>query len=66
MFMALNHVDDEGDSRFGDSQTNLKQEHMIPTAVYDDHEGQTQQPQASVKNNTFKKRSRTVMASPMD
>ena len=39
MFMALNHVDDEGDSRFGDSQTKMKQEHMIPTAVYDDREG---------------------------
>lgn len=39
MFMALNNVDDGGDSRFGDSQTKMKQEHMIPTAVYDGGEG---------------------------
>ena len=39
MFMALNDVDDEGDSRFGDSQTKMKQGHMIPTAMYDDGEG---------------------------
>ena len=39
MFMDVNNVDDENDSRFGDSQWKLKQGLMIPTAMYEDQNG---------------------------
>ena len=35
-FLALNKVEDDGDSRFNASYSDIKLQHMVPSAMYED------------------------------